>query len=383
MKKTPIFLTLILLSFMACINHANAQAYTIYPEFSTTTTYASNTLYKWTVRLSATGVVTTISFSFSWLASPVTNTTDPSTGRASVWVKTPKTDQGKTHTITVSSPDNLFTSQTYTIQIEKGVYPKLTYYQKQFFNPEGSDDMIIYVEPVETDYYISVEPTTWNVIAKGPIGTVTGSSPTLVSVGKYKVIFDLGNSISCTGNYQITVTVTKSNYISVPEVAVVSVGTPKIIAKVVSPDNKEAWIVMDPSGTRNEYSGIFVTKGIEYLYVEFYDTKLNPLAPDNYDFILHTPSGDVRYSDYSLYVEKVSNNRFQIWFRFTEASYDLTVIAKKGILYDTFQETIRINTEQKGFNIWDWILNPYFMIAVLFFVLLLIFSAKKRVKKEV
>ena len=391
MKKifTIFIISVMLTSFFALnIKFASAQAYTLISEIDTSITYASNTLYTWSVRVSPVPNVTTIIFKPSWMTE-IRNTTDPNTGRAIFYAKTPPTAQGKSHTITFSSPENLFQPLTLTIKTEIGITSKITYYSTQFYNPEGVDDIIIYVEPIETDYGVGVTPTTWDITAKKSDGSIyKGNIWGEVSTGKWQIYFNLGDSSSVVSTYEIKVALSLSQsgitYVTVPNTASVNVGTPKIIAKAISDvDNKESWIVMDPSGYRNTASALFISKGVEYIYVEFYDTKLHPITPTDYDFILYTSTGKVSFKDNSLYVETTElPNRFKIWYLFTESSYDLEVYCKRGIIYDEFRETLKINTEKKGFNIWDWILNPYFMILVLFILMVIAFSVKGKAKKR-
>jgi hypothetical protein len=387
MKKLLI-LALSFILFTSLIRISNQQTtYTLISEIDTSKTYASNMLYKWSVRVSPVPPVTTIVFEFSWMQ-PLRNTTDPNTGRAYVYAKTPTTSVGKTHTITVKSEAGLFAPQTFTINTEVGVYPEIECYKNQFYNPEGSDDIVIYVMPVETDYQVSVVPTTWDIVAVRTSDkyTVRGGSPTEVSLGKYKVIFNLGDSSAVKGTYNVTVTLTlvKSGitFVAVPNSVIVNVGDPIIIAKAVCGD-RESYIVVQPSGERNTASALFIPKGTQEILVEFYDTKLNPLVPQTYDFRIHTPTGTAEYPE-TLLVEQDStvSNRFHIYFTFSEASYDLEVEAQRGVLYLPFHETIKINTEIAGVKIFEWILNPYFALGLVIFILAIALSVRKRVKKN-
>jgi hypothetical protein len=377
-----------LILFISLIRVSNQQTtYTLISEIDTSKKYASNMLYKWSVRVSPVPPVTTIVFEFSWMQ-PLKNTTDPNTGRAVVYAKTPTTSVGKTHTITVKSEAGLFAPQTFTINTEVGVYPEIECYKNQFYNPEGSDDIVIYVMPVETDYQVSVVPTTWDIVAVRTSDkyTVRGGSPTEVSLGKYKVIFNLGDSSVVKGTYNVTVTLTlvKSGitFVAVPNSVIVNVGDPIIIAKAVCGD-RESYIVVQPSGERNTASALFIPKGTQEILVEFYDTKLNPLVPQTYDFRIYTPTGTAEYPE-TLLVEQDSTvpNRFHIYFTFSEASYDLEVEAQRGVLYLPFHETIKINTEIAGVKIFEWILNPYFALGLVIFILAIALSVRKRVKKN-
>jgi len=387
MKKL-IILVFSFILFTSLIRVSNQQTtYTLISEIDTSKTYASNMLYKWSVRVSPVPPVTTIIFEFSWMQ-PLRNTTDPNTGRAYVYTKTPQTSVGKTHTITVKSEAGLFAPQTFTINTEVGVYPEIECYKNQFYNPEGTDDIVIYVMPVETDYHVSVVPTTWDIVAVRTSDkyTVRGGSPTEVSLGKYKVIFNLGDSSTVKGVYNVTVTLTlvKSGitFVAVPNSVIVNVGDPIIIAKAICQD-RESYIVTQPSGERNTASALFIPKGTQEILVEFYDTKLNPLVPQTYDFRIHTPTGTAEYPE-TLLVEQDNSipNRFHIYFVFSEASYDLEVEAQRGVLYLPFHETIKINTETAGLKILEWILNPYFILFFLFIILVIALSVRKRVKKN-
>jgi hypothetical protein len=388
MKKLLILVFSFIL-FTSLIRVSNQQTtYTLISEIDTSKTYASNMLYKWSVRVNPVPPVTTIIFEFSWMQ-PLRNTTDPNTGRAYVYAKTPPTSVGKTHTITVKSEARLFASQTFTINTEVGVYPEIECYKNQFYNPRGSDDIVIYVKPIETDYNVSVTPTQWDVLVAVRVSdkyTVKGEAPKEVSLGRYKVIFNLGDYPTVKGTYNITVAISlvKSGitFVAVPNSVIVNVGDPIIIAKAICGD-RESYIVVQPSGERNTASALFIPKGTQEILVEFYDTKLNPLVPQTYDFKIHTPTGTAEYPE-TLLVEQDNSipNRFHIYFIFSEASYDLEVYATYGTLYLPFHETIKINTEIVGPKILEWILNPYFMLGFLVFILAILLSIRKRVKKN-
>lgn len=386
MHKTLILLMLCF-TFLVTFKTAYSYEYTLYPTINTQQPYASNTYYTWSAYIYPRTPGRTVNFNFSWLKETYNVLTDE-TGTAKVNVKTPTISptQIKTHTITISSPDKIFASVTLTIQIEIGIYPFLEYYSEQFYDPTaegGVEGITLYVYPRETDSNTPVEPTLYDAVIKE-----TGLKGVWQQIDayKYKVVF----KTSTTGKYNIEVRLSKTvgsiTYVSVPASATVTLGPPKYCVKVVAPNGAQSYVGYDLSN-KKVTADLHIGKGTEYLLVYFYTMKNRTVDPPTVDFIVVGTTGTTFQYSYPpgteyLYAEKIGPGQWKVWHIFEETAYDLTVIAKGGILFQDFRETLKLSTVKPPPDIWSFIYSPVFMIPAFIIGLYLIRSLFKKKKKS-
>jgi hypothetical protein len=79
-----------------------------------------------------------------------------------------------------------------------------------------------------------------------------------------------------------------------------------------------------------------------------------------------------------------SGNRLRIYFTLTETYYSITPEVQAGIggYYTSCRTELIVATVRAGFNIFDFITNPYIMVPIVFIIILILLKLIFRGKKN-
>lgn len=384
MKKT--FALAFFISFLWFIvqfySIAFAQTnYTLIPDFPDYTKVPVN----YETELSATitpnpSFSITVTVKLQWQTFSMQIPSDPSTGKVKFKIKPPSSFSRTPQTITFSA-SGYFETVTSHIICVPGVFVEGMYETEQYLDPlEGKDIVInMTVKDSETNAVITV-PSGWAV---NVVGVPSGTSPTNVQFlppkevasGVYQISL---NSLSDTvGRYDVEVKAFYSDYIPIPSLFTVYLNPPIIVITYKFETGET--ITIKPKDVSLGKNGIQVTKGCRYFDMEFKDFQGRPVRIYLSTFDVTITSSTMTFTKKSGQVSctLIADNIIRVNFALVESWYIITPDPQYTVYIGNYpvsivQNEVKVATIQSGFNIWDFITNPYIMVPAFIIAVLLI-----------
>jgi len=352
--------SLLLLLFFSCLLVLPAKIkaqteYTIIPDFVDGDEFPSNMEVTFSARVT-TDVPIAITFNSSW-GLPQTKPT--SGGRVSFVVTTP-----------ISGNYWVEFSSSYTptvhvnIKIVKAIVFDLKYNSTQHYapsyDPSAGVDILIWARAKESDYWTFEDIDRLDLSSNRLISDWTWLS----IAGWLKITITTFDEIA---NYNITLTPEKSGYLSISSSALITVGSPEMYAKIRIGDSV-AW-----GGLNGSMS---IQRGQKNIYISLYNTKSIFLPGAEITNVLVEGGGGGKIYEGVPY--KNENGEYVVPITLTDALYILHIEAKYGAEYLNLNiDNFSLSTFTTGFNIWDWILSPFFALII---IVILVIIARKLVK---
>jgi hypothetical protein len=398
MKKiTALLLPIFVFSFSLTVLVQKAYAYDYYitPDFPDGISIPVNVESTLTATLKRyDGTIITQSITvyvqFQWESRPTPYSSEVNTGK--VYIKVTPTTTGS-KSVTFSSDAGLFASVTSTVNCVPGITVEIEGTKAQFIDPISHKDILLKIRAKETAAWSYVTVVTTKEVSKviypsnAPSGTILTPTFTSIESGVYELDCDINNDFL--GTYTLTVKVTYMDYYPIPANFTVDVKTPVVSAKYSFQTGES--IIITPGV--NTGQSVDVKPGCSYFDIEFSDARNNPIniALKDLDIEIETPSGTI-FSRSSGYIsaEQLTSNKIRAYFTLVESWY---VIRLKhlsgGVIIGSYvvpltEDTVKVATVSTGFNIWDFITNPWVMIplGVIILALIIKVTGKKREKEE-
>ena len=336
----------------------------------------------------ATGTQFAVEITFQW-GGRQTFYSDPSTGK--VLFKVKPTYSG-VQTITFKSPEGAFADLTAYVKCVPGIIVEILEPDKnkvQFIDPLSGKDILLPVRAKETSAwsYVSV-PSRWEVTVTIPSGSPSGTAVTWTvsptsTTGVYELSCNINNDYL--GRYTLTIKAYYSDYYTLPTDFTVDVRSPVVATKYSFQTGESLTIIPGV----NTGQSVDIKPGCGYFDIEFTDARDNPInvAVASIDVEIESPSG-VKFSRTNGYVkvEQLTGNKIRAYFTLVESWYIIRLKSLAGgVAIGTYfvpldQNYIKVATVSTGFNIWDFITNPWFFIPasiVIFFLFIRLISRRK------
>jgi len=397
-RLIALLLTIFVFSFSLIVFVQKAYAYDYYitPDFPDGTSIPVNvesTLTATLKRYDGTTITQSITVyvQFQWESSKHPYDSEINTGKIYIKVTPPSTGS---YSVTFSSEySGLFATVTSTVNCVPGITVEFEGTKAQFIDPISHKDILLKIRAKETAAWSYVTVVTTKEVSSVKYPSNAPSSTTLtptftpIESGVYELDCDINNDFL--GTYTLTVKVTYMNYYPIPASFTVDVKTPVVSAKYSFQTGES--ITITPGV--NTGQSVDVKPGCSYFDIEFSDARNNPIniALKDLDVEIETPSGTI-FSRTSGYVsaEQLASNKIRAYFTLVESWY---VIRLKhlsgGVIIGSYvvpltEDTVKVATVSTGFNILDFITNPWVMIPVGVIILFLIIrvTGKKREKEE-
>jgi hypothetical protein len=393
MKKLLFFLLTLSLLSLLITNYSYSQTtYTLTPDFPDNTRVTVNYDTTLTATISpAPGFSITVSIKLQWETTSRQVSSDPTTGKVSFTVKPPSSFSRTPQTVTFSS--SYFATVTTHIVCVPGSYVEGTYDSKQHWDPIENKDMVINmtVKDSESGAVIMV-PSAWDVkVISAPSGTsdVQFLAPSEIVSGVYQISL---NSISNTaGKYVVEVKASYSDYIPIPSDFTIYLNPP-IVVITYKFQTGEA-ITIKPEDIDAGNNGIQVSKGCSYFDMEFKDYQGRPIRvyvnSEYFDLTIATSTitfEKVKANGQAT-IEQLADNLVRVHFSLVESWYVITPSSDYAVWIGNYYTSIgrnevKVATIRSGFNPWDFILNPFFMVPVALIGLAILGKILFRKKEE-
>jgi len=366
MKKI-IFLLVLCFTCLSNINFANASTYTLTSNVSTNQEFASNMPYTITAKITSGTPIALVPITFKgdWMASGVTNSTTPA-GETSWKVTMPKELGAKTLTFSISNEIVL----SVPIVIVKGIVADLEYDPVQYWEPGGYEDIIIYATAINTYDNTPIYSPSWAYI-QYPSGLIP-SVQQISGTAKYKITFAM--NVKSGGTYDFTITPSAEHYLSVSKKISIYVGSTPVLKTILNFDDGH---VIQFNGT-NPSGGISdLTKNNAGLDIYIYDTKGN--VKDGVITYFRISSSLPVYTNIPT---KISEGHYRVDFVFEESTYSMEFDVALSPFATLKARDVIISTVTHGFDIFTFIVTPYFLVPFSIFVIWIVFKIFKRGKKR-
>jgi hypothetical protein len=396
MKKLIALLSIFVLSFslIVLVQKAYALDYYIQPDFPDGTSIPVNvesTLTATLKRYDGTTITQSITVyvQFQWESRPTPYSSEVNTGKVYIKV-TPPTTGSKS--VTFSSDSGLFATVTSTVNCVPGITVEFEGTKAQFIDPISHKDILLKIRAKETAAwsYVSVVTTKEVSNVKYPSNAPSGTTltptftPDPVESGVYELSCDINNDFL--GTYTLTVKVTYMDYYPIPASFTVDVKSPVVSAKYSFQTGES--ITITPG--INSGQSIEIKPGCSYVDIEFTDARNNPLSVTPKDIEIESPSGTIfSWTSGYVSVEQLSSNKVRAYFTFVESWYVIrlsgqVIISGYASPIPLTEDTVKVATVSTGFNIWDFITNPWIMLplGLVFLYLIIKLTGKKKEKEE-
>jgi hypothetical protein len=297
-------------------------------------------------------------------------------------------------TITFKSTEGAFADYTAYVKCVPGIIVEILEPDKskvQFIDPLSKKDIAINVRAKETAVwsYVSV-PSRWEASVTPPSGAPSSTSiawtvsPTSTT-GVFELSCDINNDYL--GRYTLTVKAYYSDYYVLPTSFTVDVRQPVVATKYSFQTGESLTIIPGV----NTGQSVEIKPNCGYFDIEFTDARDNPLsvAFSSIDIEIESPSG-VKFSRTNGYVkvEQLADNKIRAYFTLVESWYVIRLKSLAGgVAIGTYfvpldQNYIKVATVSTGFNVWDFITNPWVFIPLGIIIFVLFIRLTSRREKE-
>jgi len=393
-KLIALLLTILVFSFSLTVLVQKAYAYDYYitPDFPDGTSIPVNvesTLTATLKRYDGTTITQSITVyvQFQWESRPTPYSSEVNTGK--VYIKVTPTTTGS-KSVTFSSDAGLFAPVTSSVNCVPGITVEFEGTKTQFIDPISHKDILLKIRAKETAAwsYVTVVTTKEVSNVKYPSTAPSGTTltPTFIPIesGIYELDCDINNDFL--GTYTLTVKVTYMDYYPIPASFTVDVKAPVVSAKYSFQTGES--ITITPGV--NTGQSIDIKPGCSYFDIEFSDARNNPLSVIPEDIEIESPSGQIfSWTSGYVSVEQLSSNKVRAHFTLVESWYVIrlsgqVIIPGYASPIPLTEDTVKVATVSIGFNIWDFITNPWVMIPLGVIILFLIIrvTGKKKEKEE-
>jgi len=379
-KLVLIFIIVSLLLYPHIVYLGRCQAtYAIIPDFPENTKIPVNC----DTQLSATispppGFSITVTVKLQWELTSRRVSSDPTTGKVVFTVKPPSSFGRTPQTITFSS--DYFQTVTTRVVCVPGTLVEGKYDKNQHWDPIENKDIVINmtVKDSETGAVIKV-PSAWDVKVVGvPLGSspsdVQFLPPAEITSGTYQISLNSINNIA--GRYVIEVKASYWDYVPIPSRFEVNLSPPIVVITYRFQTGEK--ITIKPEDVSSGNNGIQVTKGCQYFDMEFRDYQGRPIRVylSTFDITITSSTATFTKSGGQVDVQQLSENVLRVNFPLTESWYIITPNPEYTVYIGSYpvsitQNEVKVATIRTGFNIWDFITNPYIMVPAALILLLL------------